>query len=220
MKLKGKTIDFLGDSITEGHGVTDIENCRYDNIIKKICELKTTHNYGVGGTRIAHQHSVSAKPRHDLCFCARGYDLSREADIIIVFGGTNDYGHGDALFGSLDDKTPDTFCGGVDFLINLLKGEYPESKIVFMTPARRFGDEKPSVDVHKKADAKPLSDYVEVIKEKCVEYGLDYIDIYNELKINPNFEEDRNNYAPDGLHFNDEGQKLLAECVIKHLERL
>ena len=31
MELKGKTINFLGDSITEGVGVSDIQNNRYDN---------------------------------------------------------------------------------------------------------------------------------------------------------------------------------------------
>ena len=36
MDLKGKTINFLGDSITEGCGVTDIEANRYDNVIKKM----------------------------------------------------------------------------------------------------------------------------------------------------------------------------------------
>lgn len=32
MTLEGKIIDFLGDSITEGVGVEDCENNRYDNI--------------------------------------------------------------------------------------------------------------------------------------------------------------------------------------------
>ena len=52
MELKGKIIDFLGDSITEGVGVTDRENNRYDNILKRQFGLKATYNYGIGGTRI------------------------------------------------------------------------------------------------------------------------------------------------------------------------
>ena len=35
MDLKGKTINFLGDSITEGCGVSDVEANRYDNVIKR-----------------------------------------------------------------------------------------------------------------------------------------------------------------------------------------
>ena len=61
MELKGKIIDFLGDSITEGYGVSDKENNRYDNILKRECELKATYNYGIGGTRLAHQTKPSEK---------------------------------------------------------------------------------------------------------------------------------------------------------------
>ena len=35
MELKNKIICFLGDSITEGVGVEDCENCRYDRRILK-----------------------------------------------------------------------------------------------------------------------------------------------------------------------------------------
>ena len=90
MELKGKVIDFLGDSITEGVGVSDRKNNRYDNVLKRECGLKETYNYGVGGSRIAHQRTPSAKPRHDLCFCGRAYDLNKTADVIVVYGGIND----------------------------------------------------------------------------------------------------------------------------------
>ena len=53
MELKGLTINFLGDSITEGKGVLIPENRFVDRIA---AEGKCTcRNYGVGGTRIARQ---------------------------------------------------------------------------------------------------------------------------------------------------------------------
>ena len=39
MNIKGFKVNFLGDSITEGVGVCDIPNCRYDNRIAKKLEL-------------------------------------------------------------------------------------------------------------------------------------------------------------------------------------
>lgn len=40
MDVKGFKINFLGDSITEGTGVADIENCRYDNRLSQmVCIL-------------------------------------------------------------------------------------------------------------------------------------------------------------------------------------
>ena len=84
MELKGKIIDFLGDSITEGAGVSDIENFRYDNIIHRRFDLAAHYNYGIGGTRIAHQSVPSETPRYDLCFCGRAYMLQPNADLIVV----------------------------------------------------------------------------------------------------------------------------------------
>ncbi len=220
MELKGKIIDFLGDSITEGCGVEDIKNNRYDNRIKNICGLKAVYNYGIGGTRIANQSVASEKERYDLYFCARAYDLNSDADIISVFGGTNDYGHGDAPFGEINDKTPDTFCGAVDRLMNILMELYPEKQIVFLTPARRELDEAVSDDLNKREDAKPLKAYVDVIIEKGREYNIPVLNLYDDLGINPNNEDEKEKYTVDGLHFNDEGHGVLAERIINFLRKI
>ena len=39
MNIKGYKVNFLGDSITVGVGVSDVQNCRYDNRIAKMLEL-------------------------------------------------------------------------------------------------------------------------------------------------------------------------------------
>ena len=95
MDIKGFTVNFLGDSITEGVGVTDIANCRYDNRLAAMCGLGKINNYGISGTRLAHQVRPSEKPRYDLCFCGRAYDMDPTADMVIVYGGVNDYIPGD-----------------------------------------------------------------------------------------------------------------------------
>ena len=59
--------------------------------------------------------------------------LVLDGDITIIFGGTNDYGHGDAPFGSFTDRTEQTFCGAVHVLCEKLINRYPESKIIFIT---------------------------------------------------------------------------------------
>ncbi len=215
MDLSGKIISFLGDSITEGHSVTDIPNCRYDHIIGKSTGAKETHNYGIGGTRIAHQSRPSEKPRWDLCFCGRAYDMEPASDVIIVFGGTNDYGTGDAPFGTLTDSCPDTYCGGVDFLMRILKELYPNAKIVFLTPLRRQNDEMPATK-----QGKPLWDYCRVIEQKGQEYGIPVLNLYEALDINPNLEYDRLAYTADGLHLNDIGHGMLAQCVLAFLRKL
>jgi lysophospholipase L1-like esterase len=223
MELKGKIIDFLGDSITEGVGVTD-QNNRYDNVIHRRFELAAHYNYGIGGTRLAHQSVPSEIPRYDLCFCGRAYMLDKSADHIVVYGGVNDYIHGDAYFGTMEDRTPTTFCGAVYFLMNLLKTNYEGKKIVFMTPAhmhfKGISDKFPTDRPMKKPDAQPLSAYVEVIKARGEELGIPVLDLFEKLPIDPNNESDREKYTVDGLHFNDEGQGILAKTLGDFLETL
>ncbi len=222
MILEGKTVNFLGDSITEGAGVTDRSNNRFDNVLKRECKLAATYNYGIGGTRIAHQRIPSDKPRHDLYFCGRVYDINHNADMVIVFGGTNDYGHGDAPFGSLDDKTPQTFCGAVNFLMSYLSENFVKKgkTVVFLTPARRTGDENIPVRPEKSADAQPLIKYVDVILELGARFGIHVYDMYRELGINPNSADDKADYTTDGLHFNDAGHAIIASKVKAFLESL
>ncbi len=221
MILEGKIIDFLGDSITEGVGVEDRANNRFDKRIERACGLKASYNYGIGGTRLAHQIKASSeKPRWDLCFCGRAYDLNKDADVIVVFGGTNDYGHGDAPFGTLEDTTPTTYCGAVYWLMNFLKTTYPNAQTVFMTPAHRKGDYKVSSNAKKAPDAQPLIEYVKVIEEQGKKLGVPVLNLFEELGIDPNNEEERNAYTIDGLHFNDAGHEFLANALIKFLKAL
>lgn len=218
MDLKGKIIDFLGDSITEGVGVENCETGRYDNIMKSKCGLKAVFNYGIGGTRLAHQTKPSENPRFDLCFCGRAYDLSKEADIIVVYGGVNDYIHGDAPFGNSGDKTPATFHGAVYFIMNLLCELYPNTEIIFMTPAHCCYDiideTKPSVRPQKRSDARPLCEYVKVIEETGKRCGVHVLNLYERLPINPCITDHKEKYTVDGLHFNDVGHEILADVLI------
>lgn len=221
MDLKGKRVAFLGDSITEGVGVEHIEECRYDNRLKRMLGLAEVYNYGISGTRIAHQQRPSEKPRYDLCFCGRAFDLDKSADLIVVYGGVNDWIHGDAPFGEMTDETPETFCGGVDFLMRFLLSEYPQAKVVFMTPAHAclngLPDDQPSDRPMKKPDAKALPEYVKVIMEKGKTYGIPVLDLYHTLGIDPRDPKQSETYTADGLHFNDQGHEFLAKRLAEFL---
>lgn len=217
MDLNGLTINFLGDSITEGHSVADIPNNRFDHVLKVSCGLKEARNYGVGGTRIAHQFRPSAEARWDLNFCGRAEKMNPEADVVVVFGGTNDYGHGDAPFGKIGDRDRGTFCGAVRWLMEYLTDKYPEATIVFMTPARRLGDLEPSTSVHRYYPSLPLKAYVDVIKETAKDYPIAVLDLYAELGIDPNQGADRVAYTAEGLHFNDAGHRVIAEKLQEFL---
>lgn len=225
MILKGKTVNFLGDSITEGTGVGDREKNRYDNILKRECGLLATYNYGIAGSRLAHQKKASLNPRMDLCFCGRAFNMNKEADIIVVYGGVNDYLHGDAPIGSYGDKTPATFCGAVDFLMEYLTNEYPSKPIVFMTPARLMyngndGSKPSNLPTKDAGVALPIRKYIEIIENTAKQYGVHVLNLFDKLGLDPTDEEIKKRYTKDGLHFNDDGHYFLAKALREFLESL
>jgi len=222
MDFKGKTISFLGDSITEGACVRDIASNRYDNIVGRDLGFAKVKNYGIGGTRIAHQTKPSEKARHDLNFCARCYDLDPASDVIVVFGGTNDYGHGDAPLGKVGDKDRTTFCGSVDYLINRIRELYPNAFLVFMTPAHRQGDTLPSDDKLQRCGivGRPLVEYVDAVVAICKSYNVPVLNLYKDLGVDPNNLSDFEKYTGDGLHYNDEGHHLIAKKLEEFLKSL
>ena len=222
MELKGKIIDFLGDSLTEGKGLNDDGN-RYDRYIWKMCALKRANNYGIGGTRIAHQTRPSEKARHDLDFCGRCWDLDPEADIIVVFGGTNDYGHGDAPFGEIGDTERTTFCGALDYLFRTIRELYPSATLVMVTPGHRFDDAtNPPEEKYAKVGlvGRPLADYVNAIVAVAGKHDVPVLNLYEKLGIDPKKVEDRGKYTLDGLHYNDQGHIAVANCIMEFLKSL
>ena len=210
MDLKGLTINFLGDSITEGYGTSNTDKV-FHQIIKEKCGLKRAYNYGVSGTRIARQVVPSMTTRHDYTFELRSDIMDRNSDAVVVFGGTNDFGHGDAPFGDIESEDIYTFCGAVNSLINKLKRDFPNGKIIFMTPLHRITEMNPS-----EPDGKILEDYVEAIRTICKKHSVPVIDLF---KINPLDPADKI-LVPDGLHPSDAGHSVMAEVIAEKLLEL
>ena len=208
MELKNKRIVFLGDSITEGYG-TSSEEKTFHQLLKEKYQLSLASNCGVGGTRIARQINPSyANPRHDLYFRLRATVMPKDADIVIVFGGTNDSGHGDAPFGDIDSTNDYTFNGALNNLIKQLKQDYPNSKIIFLTPIHRLWENECMNN-----SGYILKDYVNAIITATKRHNVGLIDLFNELELDPHDE----TLVPDGLHPNDSGHKILADFIGKKL---
>lgn len=224
MNIQGYKVNFLGDSITEGAGVADQKN-RYDYRLQEMCGLSAIHSYSISGSRLAHQIHPSDNPRYDLCFCGRAYDMEPDADMVVVFGGVNDYIHGDAPFGEIGDTTPATYCGGVYFLMNYLRQAYPGKPILFLTPARCFlrkevDDRVVSTHAKKRPGGKPLRAYVDVILETAKQFDIPALDLYENLGLDPHDPEIFDTYTMDGLHFNDAGHGVIAQKLKAFIEAL
>ena len=222
MKLEGLKINFLGDSITEGVGASSAETV-YHEVLKKEAKLGVARNYGISGTRIALQFGSRGVPEEptidDKSFCERYNEMDDDADVVVVFGGTNDYGHGDAYIGKFEDRTPETFYGACHTLFKGLIKKYLGKPIVIMTPLHRVDETKvpETKDPDRYLD---LKGYVDIMREVAEYYSLPVLDLFKESGLQPEIEEIKENYLPDGLHPNDNGNKVIADKLKKFLELL
>ena len=218
MKLEGAKVNFLGDSITEAYGTSGPE-AGFVYLVGKSAGLAASRNYGIGGTRYARQRIPSENPVHDQDFCRRVETMDRDADAVMIFGGTNDYGHGDAPFGDFSDRTPDTFCGACRTVYERALTLYPEAAVAVVTPMHRLGEDSPYGDA-KTAPAAPLREYVRAIRELAGWYSLPLLDLYAAGGLQPAVPAIRERYCPDGLHPNDAGHRLLARKMETFLRTL
>lgn len=215
MILQGKKFNFLGDSITEGHGTSDWATKPYHQLLKANAGLAEARNYGIGGTKIARLQTVTDHP-FDQDFNLRAPTMDKDADGVVVFGGTNDFGHRTIPLGTLEDRDVHTFYGGLHTLCLYLIKEYVGKTIVFMTPIHRLEE---NADPNNEA-SRPLICFIKAIREVCEYYSIPVLDLYKESEMHGNVWAWCEKYMPDGLHPNDLGHEIIASKLQKFLERL
>lgn len=219
MELKGAVINIIGDSITEGVGASSEEN-RYTDVFARMVGAKV-NNYGISGSRIANQR-INTGERHEAHFCMRMAEMDESADAVVVFGGTNDYGHGDAPLGQFTDRTPDTFYGACHVLMGGLVQRYCGKPIVIMSPLHRLNEKDPAGDGRdRKLEVRaPLSRYREILLEVAAYYALPVLDLYLISGMQPAHDLCRERLMPDGLHPSDEGHAIIAKLLANFLRLL
>ena len=193
-------INFLGDSITEGLKWQKKEIfCFY---LSKWLNIRI-NNQGYHATRIARQDDDNKD------FNFRLKDLDEKADFTFVFGGTNDYGMGEAELGDINSESYYTFYGALKNLVKDLLKKFNNDKICFILPLSRFNEDK--IIKHG-----TLERYREIIREICQINKIDYLDLCKELPIPDT--EGKSQFFKDGLHPNKQGHKIIARNIIKYLK--
>ncbi len=217
MDIRNKKILFLGDSITEGYGPQDIENVYWKRLERETGCISV--GYGISGTRIARQQKPSPNPREDMYFRSRVAEMEEGADVVVIFGGTNDYGHGDAAIGSFDDRTDDTFYGALHNLYSDLITKYPTAQLVVMTPLHRLMENRVYNELGVRCVG-CLQDYVDIIRQVAGYYGIPVLDLHRVSGLQPKVPTLQEQYMPDGLHPNDAGHALICSRLKGFLETL
>ena len=209
---------FLGDSITEGAGASSPENM-YVSLVGKALNAEVV-NFGVSGTRIARQKELWANNIYfNYDFNMRFEVMPKEADLVICFGGTNDFGHGTAPLGEDGDTDVYTFKGAVNTLFQNLVKKYGKEKVLVILPLPRYDEEsdKGEFFVAKQPGSVTLKTYVEIMKKLAEKHGLRYADFRKEFGVpKTNAHE---GLFHDGLHPSDEGHALLAKLIVKEIQK-
>ena len=211
--LKEKVILCLGDSITAG-ALSSSPQTSYVGRLKQLSGACVV-GYGSGGSRISKQTKPSDNPVLDRDFILRSEQMQSSADYVVVFGGTNDFGHGDAPLGTLGDDTPYTFYGALFCLYTQLKSKYPTAKIVAVTPLHRKDEKAP---LERGYYLSPLKDYVSAIKKVAEKFSIPVLDLFSNKELNfKQIENSEKYFSGDGLHPNDLGHEIIANELYQFL---
>lgn len=217
---KYKTMNILGDSITWGYNPNTGEQIEknYSILLKERLNLKELRNYGINSSTLA-DNKISYEP-----MCNRYKNMDDNADIVAIFGGTNDYGREDfeVQLGKINDLGTATIYGVLNNMCIGLKQKYPNSVIFFITPIQRaYIDRgcnfKYATNIKNRLKYS-LEDVANAIKEVCKKNNILVFDLYNNCDINTI--EDCIKYIPDGLHPTEEYHKILANKIYDYIIKL
>ena len=191
-------VNFLGDSITYGDELAD-RNQSYASLLAGMMQASAYGNYGLNA-------SCMGGANRDRFVDRFGW-MSPEADLVVVFGGTNDYEFATPI-GTMKDRDSATFCGSLNLLMCSLQQMYPEAEIVFLTPIRR------DYGTNLNATGNVLEDYVYAIMNLGEFYDIPVVDLYHAKELN--FVGSRY-YLVDGLHPTAAGHKIMANYIFGQL---
>lgn len=217
---KYHVINALGDSITEGVGARSPEKA-YPVVLSKLTGA-VVNNYGVSGSRITDIESIWTNPGS---FVDRMYAMDTSADIVIIFGGTNDFWFADCPIGKRTDTKVNTFYGALNKMLPHLKSAYPNSDIVLVIPYQQCKDAT-ETRTYKRSTYSDFgmgtfNAYRIAMLDRCEYYGIPVLDLYMDYDLNmaDNREalERYGNFICDGCHLNDAGYNLLARKIYRFI---
>ena len=188
------TLSIIGDSITYGAMPDMSRGLAYPERLGNLCKAVTVNNYGISGTTIAVNSTLS--------MVSRFQDIDKESNLIIIAGGTNDFGLNTPM-GDVNSTDTSTFNGALNYMIINLKLMFPDKYIVIDTPITRADQ------YNRNEQGLLLDDYANAIKEAAKRHDIYLLDLNQDAKLF--FLSDLNQYMQDGLHPNAIGQQMIAE---------
>jgi lysophospholipase L1-like esterase len=204
---KGDRIVFLGDSITAGGGI----GTGYITLIKNALEANAkdlgikTVNAGISGNRVP---DLQKRLEKDV--------LSKDPAIVFIYIGINDVWHWKKQAdGSMAGGTPkDEYEAGLKDIVSKIKTA--GARVILCTPST-IGEKADGSNEHDPM----LEEYAAIsrnVAKDCDVQLLDLRQIFIDYeKANNKSNQPKGVLTGDGVHLNKEGNKLVAEAMLKAL---
>lgn len=219
--LYGKSVLFIGDSITEASfenavpGLADIAGwpgrVGYSNGMEWI-------NAGISGA------TLSGNIPGELEAYAK---MGRKFDFIVIHGGVNDAGFGGGKnIGTMSTETvesiladPDlkavpggTYASGLEHAIAYAKQHFPEAKICYIMNYR-LKTENDAYNKFENPNYAYLPQYFAVGKKICNKWSVPYVDLYNSEKLYTQMDYTTRHAIGDELHVNNIGYDMVVPYI-------
>ena len=212
--LNGKTMLFMGDSISFGAGDT-ISPFRTGRAwAGRIADWTgaITTNAAVSGAK------VSFLTGDDNWVYSQYIPYQNtKFDIIVMHGGGNDARY-ERPVGTLSEgkdeatlkKNQASFVGGLEWIFYNVSKTNTEAKLFYIANHH--------LDGHSKGRAKDMSEYFDAAKQACAKWGIILIDLYNNKELNDKLDTKTTKYLPDTLHPNAAGYDIITPYIIAEHE--
>lgn len=192
----------FGDSHTEQQS--------YQKWVNEKLNFTYVSNSGLGGSCIAKGYGSV------LSFIDRYKRNVTNTEIVTIYGGTNDYIQNVRLENPENKLDNTTFKGAIREIIEWYSINHPNKFLFFIAPTQCFKPEYASRDYKNNLNLSVI-DYVNAMKEVCLEYSIPVIDLYSNIGIN------KNNYKTlmeDGVHLTKETNKRVSQLIINKFEKV
>ena len=167
--LYSKKILAVGDSMVQGHSLSDSKNQTW---LAKIAirNNMTRYNKGTNGAKLAKieyngttDNSVFSKICESNTSQYISDDLLSTLDYILIYAGTNDI-QNDVQIGDIDSNIATEFCGAINSICKNLQSRAPKAHIGFISPQLRAGIEQ------------KCQTYIDALKKVCAKYSIPVYD--------------------------------------------
>lgn len=206
---KVKKIVIYGDSIsTVNHG-----DGGYEGYLRERFSAEVV-NYAISASGLS-----LITPNNTVSILADEGNIPKDADLILMWHGSNDWYWGSPI-GNLLDGASDTFLGAVGEAVRRIRRAAPEAAFVWMTPIFRYEapDEGSAAGNAYETENKvgnTLFDYYQALKQASVYHGFPVIDLRRLCGIH---EGNQHLYLEDRVHPNKAGYERIFRVMERQLK--